>query len=296
MGEGVLGIIVFIPSLLFALVYPLFKRNSITVENFLYSIMFLLTLFVMSYSIMFMTYNNRFIASFLMVCAPLIGYTYFKKFKIGKWIIVFFAMFYLTLVSTHQWHQPAGKIFNALFVKHIQLKEVQARERWSLYKKNTDIPVLETEIKKVIYSYPKETRFVIFPSFFAYFAILAQLKNEGYNVDIRVLETFDINELKNYDVIIYNKDDQLSNVAYNYNNYKEYNSSNPINCIYFSKDNKTITPSSGINPTNTHCVLNGGYLYNEGYRLNNIVLYPAIPSHKKENQIEYLFLKKQAKT
>ncbi len=296
MGEGVLGIIVFIPSLLFALVYPLFKRNSITVENFLYSIMFLLTLFIMSYSIMFMTYNNRFIASFLMVCAPLIGYSYFKKFKIGKWIIVFFAMFYLTLVSTHQWHQPAGKIFNALFVKHIPLKEVQARERWALYKKNTDIPVLETEIKKVIYSYPKETRFVIFPSFFAYFAILAQLKNEGYNVDIRVLETFDINELNNYDVVIYNKNDQLSNIAYNYNNYKEYNSNSPINCIYFSKDNKTITPLSGINPTNSHCVLNGKYLYNAGYQPNNIVLYSAKPGYKNENQIEYLFLKKQAKT
>lgn len=300
-GCGILGLIVFIPSVVYSLVSPMFRRNKNRIEYFLYALMFVVTFVVMSYSIVFMTYNNRFIASFIVVCAPVIGWTYFRKFGLGKWFIVFFAMFYLTLVSTHLWHQPVIKICDALFVKHQSLKAVQQRESWTLYKKNLDRISTETKIANVVRSYPKETKFVIFPSYGTYFAQLERLNNEGYYVDIKVLEIFDINDLKNYDIVIYGINDQSANIAYRFEQNKDLyfikdkkivfkNEMMPINCIYFSRDNKVIT-GDGDNPTGAQCVLSEKYLYNAGYRLDNIV-YKDVSPDNDTALLAYMFLKK----
>ncbi len=304
MGCGILGLMVFLPSIVYSLFVPLFNRNKKIIEYFIYALMFVITFLVMSASIVFMTYNNRFIASFIVVCAPVIGCTYFKKFKPGKWIIVFFAMFYLTLVSTHLWHQPAGKIFDALFVKHQDLKEIRQRQSWTLYDKNIDILPMEFKIVDLIKQYPKGIRFIIFPTYSAYFTTLVQLNNEGYSIDIEALETFDINRLNNYDVIIYSLKDQSANVAYRYNKNKNaYNIINneivfkdtgtPINCIYFSKDNKVIRPGEDINPTGVQCILSEKYLYDRGYRTNNIVYEDPLPGEDSA-VLKYIFLKKRS--
>ncbi len=303
MGCGILGLIVFIPSLIFCLAAPLFCRSKTRYEYFLYAAMFILTFVIMSYAIVFMTYNNRFIASFIVVCAPVIGCTYFRKFKIGKWFITLIAVFYLTLVSTHLWHQPFFKIIDALFVKGQSLSEVQKREAWSKYDSNTDKLPVEIRIANVIRSYPKDTKFVIFPSYKIYFATLAILNNEGWHVDIRSLEAFDIKELANYDVIIYGLNDQSANVAYRYeknkNSYeiikgKIYfkNPAAPINCIYFTRENKVIIPGVEGNPTGAQCILNEKYVYDAGYRLDNIV-YNRIEPNSDEAILEYMFLKKK---
>ena len=303
MGCGILGLIVFIPSLIFSLVAPIFCRNKTRYEYLLYAVMFIITFVVMSYAIVFMTYNNRFIASFIVVCAPVIGCTYFRKFGFGKWFITLVAVFYLTLVSTHLWHQPFFKIFDALLVKGQSLSEVQKRESWNKYDKNTDEICREAKIANIVRSYPKSTKFVIFPSYKTYNARLAILNNEGWHVDICSLEVFDINKLSDYDVIIYGINDQSANVAYNYeknkNSYeiikgKIYfkNPSAPVNCIYFTKENKVIVPGVKGNPTGAQCILNEKYVYDSGYRLDNIV-YDTINTKTGDARLEYLFLKKK---
>ena len=302
MGCGLLGLVVFIPSLIFSLIAPVFKKNKNRIEYFVYALMFVITFVVMSYSIVFMTYNNRFIASFILVSAPVIGWTYFRKFKLGKWMITLIAMFYLTLVSTHLWHQPAVKIFDALFFKHQTLKEIQDREHWALYSKNTDRISIETKIANLVRTYPKETKFVIFPNYSTYFATLAKLNNEGYHVDIEAMEIFDVNKFEYYDVVIYGINTQSANVAYNYernkNSYKIKNGkiffeneSAPVNCIYFSRNNGVIQSGSNANPTGAQCSLSGKYLYNLGYRLDNII-YKDAENENGTALLEYMFLKK----
>ena len=64
----------------------------------------------------------------------------------------------------------------------------------------------------------------------------------------------------------------------------------PINCIYFSRDNKVIT-GDGDNPTGAQCVLSEKYLYNAGYRLDNIV-YKDVSPDNDTALLAYMFLKK----
>ncbi len=302
MGTGILGILVFIPALIFSLISILFKQNKTRFEYFIYGIMFILTMFVMSYSIVFMTYNNRFIGTFILLSAPIIGWTYFRKFVFGKWCITFIAIFYLTLVSTHLWSRPAVKIFDALFVKHQTIHQVKDRNSWLLYNKNNDSQIIEKNIAEKIKTYPQETRFLIFPPYYFYSAQLLKLVNEGYHIDMRVMETFNPKDLNKYDIFIYGVNGQSANIGYKFkekiNNYEIINNNinfkNPnslINCIYFDKGNNVLTSQNKSNPTGVQCTMNNNYLYNLGYKADNII-YRQISKSSDEGFLEYIFLKK----
>ena len=298
MGAGLLGMLVFIPSLIFSNLAILFKRNKTRFEYFIYGIMFILTIFVMSYSIVFMTYNNRFIGTYILLSAPIIGWTYFRKFTFGKWFITIIAIFYLTLVSTHIWSRPAVKIFDALFIKHQTLQQIKERESWSLYNQNKDLITVEKNIIDTIKLYPPKTRFLIFPPLNFYSTDLLKLTNQGYNIDLRVMETFNLKDLDKYDIYIYRLNGQATNISYNFeqniNNYKVIadkiyykNPEAPINCIYLNQK-EIITSNMSKKPTGVYCTMQANFLYNLGYKADNVIYNTS----EKNPFIEYIFLKK----
>ncbi len=116
MGLGVLGLIVFVPCLLWALIKPVFCRKRIPLFLFLFAVIFIINICTMSYQLAFMIFSIRFLMSFCVISAPVLAYSYSKKFNLYKFIIFIFAMFYLTLVSTHLWARPFSRI-----VKYIKL-------------------------------------------------------------------------------------------------------------------------------------------------------------------------------
>lgn len=274
MGWGLVGFLTFIPASLYSLIRSFFSKSKIAKTNLLYALMFFMTLLVMSYSIVFMTYNNRFISSFVLVCAPLLGCLYCKQERFFKSIIVLIALFYLILVSTHIWSRPATKIFNALFVKHYTIEQIQNRRNWSLYKKNIDLPSIEKDLIEKIKKYPKTTRFVIFNSNSLRTAEFYNLIFEGYHIDFKLWETIDLNELENYDVLINTVNGQYSNIAYkfkdNINNYYIKNGQiehlpQDVQCIYMSI-NEVLTSSEG-RPVQVVCDITPEYLQSKNYRI-----------------------------
>lgn len=274
MGWGLVGFLTFIPACIYSLIRPIFSQSKIVKTNCLYSLMFFITLLVMSYSIVFMTYNNRFISSFVLVSAPILGCLYCKKANFFKSIIILSALFYLVLVSTHIWSRPATKIFNALFIKHYSIEQIQNRKNWSLYKKNKDIPSLEKDLIAKIKKYPKTTKFAIFNSNSLRTAEFYNLIFDGYHIDFKLWETIDLNELENYDVLINTVNGQYSNIAYKFKeNIKNYyvekgeiiHLSRDVQCVYMNV-NEVLTSLNG-RPVQTVCDITPEYLQSKNYKV-----------------------------
>ena len=221
----------------------------------------------MSLSIAFMTYNVRFITSFMMISAPIIGYSYFyKRFKTLKIFIVIFAMFYFILVSTHLWSRPFFKIADAFFVKKETIAQINARGVWREYPKF--IPTVDKLVSENIKMYSKDTKIAIFPASSFARVHLAKSILEGYNIDLKMFETLNINDVQTYDVLI------LSNdlIQKSYVIYRNEAKLNPnIYCRYIGQ--------KGHTPVASECTINKEFLYNAGYRLDKVVY-------------NYIFLKK----
>lgn len=229
MGWGVLGFLTFLPACIISFIRFLFSKTKIATENAILSGMFFLTIFIMSYSIVFMTFNNRFISTYVLICAPILGCLYFKKhLKCLKGLIVFLSLFYLTLVSTHLWARPAIKIINALTVRHETLQQIRERNDWQGYNKGINLKTLETTLKDKIREYPTDKKIAMFVSFNLPTSTFFELIFAGYNIDFKLWETIDTKDLKNYDIVIDTVGGQESNIAYK-NTAQDPN----INCSYY---------------------------------------------------------------
>lgn len=230
MGWGVVGFLTFVPASIISLIRICFTKSKIAVENVLFTGMFFVTLFVMSYAIVFMTFNNRFIATFVLICAPILGVFYTKKyFQALKLILVLFCWFYLTLISTHLWARPAVKIADALFVRHESLLQVQKRVDWQRYgSRKMDVVTIESSLIEKIKQYPKSKKIALFNSFNLPTAPIFELIFDGYKIDFKLWETVNIEDLETYDIIIDTIGGQNSNVAY-----REGKSiSKDVSCVY----------------------------------------------------------------
>ena len=278
MGCGVLGGLLFVPSLLIALIKPIFSWSKNTKEMLIFAIMFILTLITMSSSIVFMTFNNRFLSTFLLVCAPILGLTYLrKKTPFIKWGLTLIAVFYFTVISTHIWTRPFVKICDALLVKKQTLEQINNRIVWMLYDNNTDVATNEQKIINKINTYPDGTKIIIFLNYDTTKCRLAKEKLNGKNIDIQNLETFNQEQLINYDVIIYPVKGQIANVSFK-NDFAK-------NCIYKDKNFRTLAGEA--KPCGCQCFIEDKYhtiLFNNGYRADFGVY--------SGDYLEYIFLKK----
>lgn len=281
-GTGFLGGILFIPCLFISLLRGIFAPSKNAKENLTYASMFILTILIMSVSIVFMTFNNRFLSAFILVCAPILGYTYFyKRANWAKWLITLIAIFYFTVVSTHIWSRPFVKITDALFVKHQTLEEINNRVTWLLYDKNTDFETSEQRILNVISQAPSHFKIIFFQPYNSTKCRTAEAILNGKNIEIKNLELFKQENLLNYDIIIYPIGGQISNVS--------LQEELARNCIYEDKNLNTIT-----DPTTPRCdckcYIEDEYfklLFNNGYR-------SVLPPSTKNNETKYLILAKVA--
>lgn len=280
MGAGLLGCLVFVPCLLNALVKPLIAWTKTNRDNFIFAIMFLLTVAIMSLSIVFMTYNNRFLSTFILVCAPIMGASYgYKRGFLVKLTITLVAIFYFTIVSTHLWTRPFVKIVDALFVKKQTIAQVNERVTWLLYDKNLDAMSRERTILDQLAKYPKGTKVIIFQAYNNPRCYLTQAVLEGLHLDFGVIETFNQEDLLNYDVIIYPTLGQISNVSYK-KDLAPY-------CNYKDRHYQDLTNEDTARPCTCQCFIKDeifDLLYENGYRTDFEIL--------SEDEVEYLFIKK----
>ncbi|MCX4274786.1 MAG: hypothetical protein OSJ27_03265 [Candidatus Gastranaerophilales bacterium] len=120
MGYGITSILAFFPSV-FAAIFLLLKagynkifKNQKTKEGriILYSLgaLFYINLIFLSFSIGYMVYSIRFICTFIILSAPVLIFSYFKKNNFYKTVIILFAIFYLFFASVYLSFRPFKRL------------------------------------------------------------------------------------------------------------------------------------------------------------------------------------------
>jgi len=232
MGAGVLGLLVFPPCLLWALIKPVFKpKSQKTLLLFVFALIFILNLFSISYSIAYMSYSIRFIMSFIVLSSPILVYSYFPKKNLFKGIIIFFALFYLIFVSTYLWPRPFVKIVRILREGHsiTYLREVAICKD---FEKNPLPTNSSCFLTRKIRGFKKNTKVLVFSDAFENIYLLKALEFEGYKVDFRNMEDITGIDFSKYNLVVFSNAGQVSTVIKNYDGLIKVHG--PVSCKYIS--------------------------------------------------------------
>ena len=203
MGCGLLSFLLVIPFSLISLISPLFKRNRFFKAQFVFAVVFFINLIMLSAVIAFMTYNTRFITTFLLISAPMFACSYFRSNKnILKIIYIFIMLFYFTVISTHLWGRPFFRLMKAIKTEGI----VQIRSGISCGKYDKRDKTLEEwcNIGALIDSKfsDKKYKLLFMPNVSEYIIYAKNKKLKGYNYDFINIEHLKNIDVNSYDIII----------------------------------------------------------------------------------------------
>lgn len=221
MGAGVLGFLVFLPCLFSSFVKPIFKPKSRKVWFvFAFAVLFLLNLISISYLLAYMSYSVRFIMSFIVLSAPVLIYSYRKKFGFLKFLIIFFALYSLIVISTHLWARPLAKIGKVFRETH-SISEIRLRGECKDFEKDTFylnfVCVLRNKLKD---NFSKENRILAFLDDDESYLSLKILEFDGYKIDFKTLEDANNINFDNYNLIISPSTGQTSTLVKYYDKRK----------------------------------------------------------------------------
>ena len=239
-----------------------------------FALMFLIGLAVLSYSIVFMTFSVRFVASFCVISAPVLVYSYFKKNNILKFLMVFFALFYLLFLSTHIWARPALTFFR--YFKHgttvADIREIGICSQYNNHiarrpdaLKNSPVMneacIVRNELKK----YNKKNKILYFSNTTDELFLIALLNLNGYNIDFNLIENVENIDFSKYNLILTPDDTQKSTNILHFEDIQNgrYDTSG-ISCEYIDiKSQKILSPGREY-PYMSLCSMNSYF-----YRTNN---------------------------
>ena len=239
-GFGILGFLAFLPMVFISFVKFFFNKNKRTILLFLLAFAFLINILILAYSCAFMIFSIRFIVSFICLSFLVLASLYSKK-NILKPIIIFFCIFYMTLIPFFIQRMPFGAILNNLKRNNYDIEKLSI-DSFS----NKIIPVYELgyTIKNTVKTrYKNQKNIAIIknlesPAFYA-----LSLDYEGYNVDFLVGALLNQEKLKKYDLIIALDDYQNDNVfniedvlntkyTVDENNNVRFDKTNKLNCYF----------------------------------------------------------------
>ncbi|MBS6602862.1 MAG: hypothetical protein KH301_03770 [Brachyspira sp.] len=280
MGLGVLGFLVYLPCFIISLIRPVITRKRRDLFLLSFALIFVVTLLTMAYEIQFMTFSIRFFTAFCVVSAPVLVYSYTKKNTPYKFIVVFFALFYLLFVSTHLWARAANRIFQ-YFRQGATITQVREIAACSGFFKNIkqnpalikNYPLFNSAcgIRNKIRMIDKNNKILYFANTSDTLLLIKQLNFEGYNIDFNVAENIDNIDPYKYNLIVTINDTQFSTNVLKYNERnsgKEY-VSNGVVCGYLDTNNQPISVVSNKRPYKSVCRFTDYFFRKYGYRYYN---------------------------
>lgn len=222
MGAGILGFLVFLPTLIYSLIKPVFDKRTKTKLLFAYALLFVINILSISYFIAYMSFSVRFVMSFMVLSSPILVYSYLSKRNPLKYIIILFSLFYLICVSTHLWGRPtvyiSRMLLNGKSITYI--REISACKDYEANPVYRDSAcVLE---KRIETKFSKKNKILIFLGSSDYIFLLKSLVFKGYNVDIKNLEDSQKIDFNKYNLIIIPNKGQSSTYIKDYENRKKY--------------------------------------------------------------------------
>ena len=275
-GFGILGFLVFLPSIFISFFKFFFNKNKRTILLFLLSCAFLINILILARSCAFMIFSIRFIVSFVCLSFCVCAILYSKKGPI-KPLIALFCIFYMTLIPFYIQRIPFKKLSFNLRQNNYDLNKLSDD-----FFSNKIIPVYKAgyTIKNTIENkYKNEKNIAIIKPLESSVFYIKALENKGYNIDFLNSALINQEKLKKYDLIIAINDSQSDNVfniddvlntkySVDENNNVRFDKNNELNCYFkFIKlpNTKTIDEK---NATERIC-FSTNYLYKH-YKLDYI--------------------------
>lgn len=244
---GFFGPLLFIPAYIYT-VYKSFcvkNRKTLLLVSLVY--IFLVTVFIMSYKLAFMSYNIRFISTFVLLTVPVLAYFYNKRYGFYKVLISFLAIWYMFALSVNVSLYPVKGLLNA-FNQGATLDKIREIEECSFFTEDLDINNYKVRdvfcmVNKSIKKFRPENRILYFASAEDSLMPIKRLMFEGYRIDVALAADIDKVNIDDYNIIITCNDSQTSAVIWSFDKELDkygYNYNKGILCNYLSPDDKFI--------------------------------------------------------
>ena len=206
-GAGILGFLVFLPSLIVSIVLGICKRHSKKLQVVLvFGLMFLINVACLSFSIAYMVFSVRFLTFLIVLSSPVLVLSYIKKTNLVKLLILFFAMSYYLVISLHMTNK---NVYDAILTIKRSKTLAEAREQIrcsvlpGFYGRTSYCYLRDEVIKKL----PHGTKIALFPNNIDTTYILNMLNSHGYKIDTLLPENAPNYKYDGYDFIITTKED-----------------------------------------------------------------------------------------
>lgn len=211
-GTGVLGFLLFIPSLIYSFIKFIFKKDNKTLFLLTFGVMLLISVMSMSFVFMYTTYGVRYLNTMVIISAPIIVYSYIKNnFNPIKYVFILFAMFYFLWLPLHMPGKPILRIVPDMIANNFNLRLIRQRnycsnylfkEKYLLYFAQDEICSIYSVLKENYNS--KNNKILMFPSNIQNDILklkLAELNKEFF-LTVESFENINNINFKDYNILI----------------------------------------------------------------------------------------------
>lgn len=298
MGCGILGFLVFIPCLFYS-AYKSFvcKFSKRTLILATLSLMFLINLIVLSFSIGFMIFSIRFVTFFVILSSPILVYSYMKKNNIFKVIIVYFSVSYMMVISTHIAARP---FFNLIEVYKYEKSISGLRDRIRGSETNFFDKKMPTYlVKKKLEEFPNKKNIAVFSDNTFRVYPLKMMENNGWHLDFLLLEDLENYNLDKYDfIIIKNKIQTSEYIKYYQSRKNDYYTKNGriyftkkhlAQCVYVDREKYVIAGANKNKPALSICYVPDKYFASKGFKVIDMI----IDEGKTEESVKNILIYKK---
>lgn len=292
-GTGILGFLLFIPSLITSIIMGIIKNNNKKMQAITaLAIMFLINLICLSFSIAYMVFSVRFVTFLVVISSPILVISYFKRTNLIKLLVLFFVMSYFMIISLNL----AGRGFKDIFhILMLSKTYQQAREqmRCSIYTGFTGKTPL-CYIKEYITYLPKNSNIAFFPEALDRTYYIDMLNSHGYKITTLLAELAPDYKYDNYDYIITTDEilistvikKQKNNINSNLLNY--YNPNSNYGCAYelHNKGFYSETNTEG-KIMDSQCYIKPEFFKEKGFTVKQIINFKSDDACHKSYVIIY---------
>ena len=210
-GAGILGFLVFLPSLCTSVVLGFTRRHSKKINVILaFALMFLINVACLSFTIAYMVFSIRFLTFLIVISSPILAISYIKKTNIIKLLILFFVMSYFVIISTNLAGRGIIDVSNVI-LKTPTLMHARERIRCALYT-GFDGKNSYCYLRDYIQNLPKGSKIALFPDATDNTYILDILNSHGYKIETLLPENALNYKYDDYDYVITTKQILISTV------------------------------------------------------------------------------------
>lgn len=293
---GILGFLVYLPAWIWVLLKSNLKSRKMFFL-FLFAMMLLVNILAMSFNLAFMTYSVRFLLFFVILSSPILVLTSFSVKNPMKYIIIFFALSNLFLITTHLNGRPFLKILEILKTHSItQFRYIgHCRHYYNFDEITNDMCTVS---EKLVQKYPKYKRVIVFVGAAEYYYHLKKMMFDGYEIDFGDLENIDKIDLKQYDLAIISGNRQDSTVVHDFENrinfydYKgstiQFDQKYEAPCLYFDNQKHLIIKGENKTPFLAQCFVTPQFL--KSNNLRQLEVLDVYYRFKNEHKVYEIYL------